>query len=223
MQQPAQDPEGRSAPTALDQETVQLGVAAKSLGLSAQALWALIQQQGLQVLRLKRHGRACSALTRVDHDRLVEHVRGSPVQRDPQVDPERDVLDPLMERVREAEERSLALEGRLLEMRTQVERSSQRAHEARDQMALLRTRFEGELAASQAQLLDRARNLERTDGQRRSLQHELDLAREGHAAQLEALVVERDRACRQLDMASELERAHHAYLDRLERLDQRRA
>ena len=224
MQQPAgPNPEERTSPEAadklgaLDEETVELCVVARALGLGAQGLWSLIEQQGLQVLRLHRAGRTWSALTRVDHDRLVAQAGGAPAPREPESDPQRDVLDPLMDRVRAAEDRSQSLEGRLLEMRTRAAQSGLQMREARRQMAELRNRFESELAAAQRQLMERARRLERAGGREQSLARELDRARQEHTAQLAELAAQKERLRRQLELATELERANDVYLDRLER------
>jgi len=154
----------------IEAETVELGAAARSLHLSTQGLWALIEQQGMIVLRRRRGAAGVSALTRVDYERLHALVRdGVLTARPAGAAPTRDenYVDPLMERVRAAEARALDQQAEAGDLRMRLEKTRLALAEARASVQRLRQRYGAELRgvgqtlAARSQQLDEQREATR--------------------------------------------------------------
>lgn len=217
MLYPAEDPRRHTRQEALAGETVELGEAARGLGLSAQGLWAVIEQRGLRVLRLPGPGRSHSSITRVDFEHLLGELRPTAPGHTLMPPDRADPSEPLVERVRRAEQHSSKLEAGVLEMRTRLAQSGMRVSEAQQRMAALRERFKAELEAAQTHLQSRGRKLEVATERERDLSRQLGEERERHQDQLLELHGELEGMRRELDVAEEVERANAARLDRMER------
>jgi len=229
MQRPARDPRepGEGSPPAareldpaaqgLEAETVELTAAAAALGVSAQGLWALIEQHGLTILRRRLAGRSLSALTRVDFEHLEASAARARAGRTPvlgarNVDP----LDPLVTKVRDAESRADGLEKRALELRSRLVETGLRAGAAQQQMSDLRERFEAELEAARRDQASAGAELDAVRQECQELSRTLERERREYDRAVSALRAERASLRRQLDLARQVEVGTDAYINRLE-------
>lgn len=214
---PARPP---ASPGPGEPDDVELAEAARLLGLGSQALWGLIEQHGLNVLRRRRGARGISALSRADFDRLLaansEASNGSHAAG-PNGAAGGLSAEPWLARVREAEARAAAWEEEARELRCRLVAADLEVTQAQRQTLDLRERYEAERRAASRAMSERAQELELARAEGSTLEHHLDEARERGELSRAELRAQRDSLRRKLTMARRIEQAHEAYIDRLER------